>query len=353
MKNITKKKKYLVIITVVILFALVSSLSMMSIHQLQGNARVVNYLGIVRGATQKLVNEEMAGLADDHLIERLSSIVYNLQTGEGPHNLVLLQDDSYLEHMDLILNHWKELQDEIVSVRHGGDPQRLFDSSQYYFDLVNETVFAAEAYSEAKVSKTMSLIVGINVSFLSIILICAFFIVRSITISRRANTLGKIAYVDRMTQLDNRASCDRLIDKICASPTLEDIAVIMFDMNGLKNVNDTLGHQAGDSMIMQFSNILKRVAKQYGFICRYGGDEFVAILDRANAPVVAELIDRVDTEVGKHNKQITNSIELLSFASGFFVGNLIETGINDMISKADGFMLENKRKMKNTVQEVS
>ena len=48
-----------------------------------GDARIINYAGLVRGATQRLVKEEMSGKPDDELIARLDGIIYDLQTGKG------------------------------------------------------------------------------------------------------------------------------------------------------------------------------------------------------------------------------------------------------------------------------
>ena len=52
-----------------------------------GGARIINYSGIVRGATQKLVKEELHGYEDDALISRLDGIIYDLQTGNGDYGL--------------------------------------------------------------------------------------------------------------------------------------------------------------------------------------------------------------------------------------------------------------------------
>ncbi len=82
------------------------------------------------------------------------------------------------------------------------------------------------------------------------------------------------------------------------------------------------------------------------YASRIGGDEFVAILENTEQQIVNEYIDKLNAEVAAYNARISNEIEKLSFASGYFVGDLIETGIDNMLLKADKHMLENKRKMK-------
>ena len=74
-------------------------LMMLQISYLQGTARVINYAGIVRGATQREVKPEIAGHQNDALSERLDSILTELKSGEGSNQLVSLQDKEYQHHV--------------------------------------------------------------------------------------------------------------------------------------------------------------------------------------------------------------------------------------------------------------
>ena len=71
------------------------ALSILSIHGLQGNARIINYTGVVRGATQRLVKQELNGRTDDALIARIDGILTELAAGEGENRLARLDDDGY------------------------------------------------------------------------------------------------------------------------------------------------------------------------------------------------------------------------------------------------------------------
>ena len=70
-----RMKKRLIPIVLFLSLVGLGGLSLVSIHNLQGNARVINYTGVVRGATQRLVKEELKGRADDALIARLDGIM--------------------------------------------------------------------------------------------------------------------------------------------------------------------------------------------------------------------------------------------------------------------------------------
>ena len=365
MKKLWRKKEYLAIGVVILLFAFVSVISLSSIRLLQGNARVVNYVGIVRGATQKLMKEEIMGwhlsrsdpsfaersdwYPDDALIKRLDSIVEELLTGEGPNQLIVLQDEVYLENMRKVRAHWAVLKELIARVRAGEEPDGLFESSQEYFELVNKTVFSAEAYSERQVNRINRILVGVNVVFVLLIVSGLALYARGLSVKRRADALGKIAYVDPLTTLDNRASCERLIDRIRKAPGEADLAAFMFDMNDLKLTNDFLGHQGGDRIIAKFGGILKEAAKPYGFMGRFGGDEFIAVFEPGDEAIAQAFLGEVRRSVDEYNEMQTNKLERIHYAVGYATASARARDIEDILHDADNRMYENKRKLKGRV----
>ena len=122
--------------------------------QSPGNARVINYTGVVRGATQRLVKEELKGRADDALIARLDGIMEELATGVGANRLIRLNDQAYQDLLASMEDQWQELKEEIMLVRQGKDSQTLFELSESYFQLADTTVTAAEQYTEQQVNRT-------------------------------------------------------------------------------------------------------------------------------------------------------------------------------------------------------
>jgi diguanylate cyclase (GGDEF)-like protein len=360
-KNALKRKGYLAAIIMIVLLVVVSITSISSIQLLQGNARVVNYGGIVRGATQKLIKEEIMGwylsqndpafgdeqdwYPNDALMELLDSIVEELLTGEGPNDLVVLPDEEYLSHMGEVRESWEELKELIMDVRAGADPTALFESSQAYFELVNNTVFAAEAYSETQVDRIKLVLLSVNGIFVLLIVFGLIFYARSLSIKRRADVLGKLAYIDTLTGLDNRASCERLTNRVQNGQADMDIAVIMFDMNDLKLTNDFFGHQGGDKIITAFAEALKESAED-GFVGRYGGDEFLAVFEQGDKTTVETFLQKVRESTARYNEKQQNKLEMIHYAAGYVVANIRNMHIDDIIHEADNRMYANKRKLK-------
>lgn len=239
MKALKEKKEYLVFGILIVAFAIVSIFSISSIRLLQGNARVINFAGIVRGATQKLIKEEIMGwyfsqedssfsqtsdwYPDDKLVKRLDTIVNELLTGEGSNDLIVLQDKEYLENMRKVQEHWTELKRLIIQVREGTAPLELFESSQNYFNLVNDTVFSAEAYAEKQVNRINFILMFVYGVFLFLIISTLIYYVRRI-----ANPVKKLTF-----ELSNLAN--GIIGNPIQIKSKDEIGILAESVNAVSN----------------------------------------------------------------------------------------------------------------------
>lgn len=160
-----------------------------SIGNVQGNARVVNYTGIVRGATQKLVKKELNGEKDDALIGRLDGIIRELQTGQGTNDLICLKDKTFQDQMVIVQEKWEEIKDEIQSVRQGGGHEQLYQLSEDYFTETDIAVHDAEEYTERRVQHAKLGLSLLTVIWLLIVGFVGFFTSR---ITRRQHELEQI-----------------------------------------------------------------------------------------------------------------------------------------------------------------
>jgi diguanylate cyclase (GGDEF)-like protein len=122
------------------------------------------------------------------------------------------------------------------------------------------------------------LIIGGNIAayilFLGIAALCIRYMVK------REGNLYDYSYHDSMTGLYNRRAYDEKINRFREDGIPEGISIAAFDVNGLKQVNDLLGHSFGDRLIVAGAHAIYRVFQDYGKIYRTGGDEFVAIMDK-------------------------------------------------------------------------
>ncbi len=93
-------------------------------------------------------------------------------------------------------------------------------------------------------------------------------------------TLTRLAYMDILTGLYNRTKYEEVIGQLEESEA--DFAIISFDVNGLKYINDTYGHSSGDLLLKSFGSILKKNFADIATCFRKGGDEYVVIIYEAN-----------------------------------------------------------------------
>ena len=118
---------------------------------------------------------------------------------------------------------------------------------------------------------------------------------------RLQSELKQLATHDQLTGLANRTLLDNRLRQVLTSAARNQrpMALLYLDLDGFKAINDRLGHAAGDSVLKQVSDRLRRVIRSSDTIARFGGDEFVVICedtDTASAVLVAE---RIRVEIRK------------------------------------------------------
>ena len=116
----------------------------------------------------------------------------------------------------------------------------------------------------------------INLLLCVLVLLLMILAVRIIVL--RTSALAHASFRDHPTSLLNRRAFEEEKDKLGHSSLPEDFVFVTVDVNGLKTVNDTMGHVAGDELIRGAAENLKKYLGPYGKIYRIGGDEFAAFL---------------------------------------------------------------------------
>lgn len=94
---------------------------------------------------------------------------------------------------------------------------------------------------------------------------------------KKRRDLDRMAHIDNTTGIKNRRSFDEAVARIGTDPVSGDFVFLSADLNELKQVNDTMGHEAGDELIIAAANCLNSIMEPYGNVFRVGGDEFAAI----------------------------------------------------------------------------
>lgn len=193
-----------------------------------------------------------------------------------------------------------------------------------------------------RVDVTNIIFFSILISVVGILLMAFVFWVmfqREKNVSDELEKTRVISYTDGLTGLGNRRGYDLEIFKICDSTELIDYIIVMMDVNGLKKVNDTLGHDAGDELLRGAAECINRSFGKIGNVYRTGGDEFATILycKKSEMPAVVEdFNNETKNWVGDKIKGLTISLGWVS--SSDYPG----MSFDELERKADEIMYQNK-----------
>ena len=149
--------------------------------------------------------------------------------------------------------------------------------------------------------------------------------------------IEEISYHDHITGLHNRRYFDQVSKKLNQSENYP-ISVIFADLNGLKMVNDSFGHEYGDYMLKRFAQILADSGKKGELISRVGGDEFAIILRRTGRGETDRYIRELKE---KCTKETINGIEL-SVSFGYHIIKESGIPIQKAVKLAEDEMYQNK-----------
>ena len=161
------------------------------------------------------------------------------------------------------------------------------------------------------------------------------------------NNQKKEANYDELTGVYNRRAFNKWANKIFYSN--KSMFLMLMDADDFKIINDKYGHLEGDKALIQIANILNRAInnnhKNYS-LARYGGDEFVIVGNIRNKDEVAQLINQIEEEEKKYNKETNNKYNI-KISIGYALQNDNHTSVEDLIKEADALMYAEKRKRKN------
>ncbi len=156
---------------------------------------------------------------------------------------------------------------------------------------------------------------------------------------KRADTLAKASMVDHLTSLLNRHAFELDKERLASGTLKNNLVCVIADVNGLKTVNDTLGHEAGDELIRGAADCLKQCFGIYGKVYRTGGDEFAALLYLTEEEQ-AQMEDHLANVVGAWSGSKAKS---LSISCGYATRREYPSeSVHDLFRIADKRMYEAK-----------
>ncbi len=157
---------------------------------------------------------------------------------------------------------------------------------------------------------------------------------------RYEEQLKYLSMHDQLTDLYNRAYFENELNRLSGGREYP-VTIISVDLDGLKLVNDTLGHEKGDELLKACAMVLQDSLRRSDILARVGGDEFVAILPRTGREKGEEVVERIKSNVELYNRKNEHQVPL-SISVGLSTAEKISKPLEEAFREADDLMYRDK-----------
>jgi diguanylate cyclase (GGDEF)-like protein len=206
-------------------------------------------------------------------------------------------------------------------------------------------VLSIVQYRVSRVSNyPMYCCIGLLIFMLFIIWAASGKLYRIMDQNASAQAYQKLAYLDVMTGMGNRAAFVKAQSELSAEIS---VGLAIMDINNLKYTNDHYGHQAGDEMICSAAACIDRAFGANGRVYRIGGDEFAVIVKNATEELMENMLGALEQAL-LETQQAQDRPWKLQIAYGYalHVGGAAQDNFETLFKQADDRMYERKRRMK-------
>lgn len=159
--------------------------------------------------------------------------------------------------------------------------------------------------------------------------------------------ISELAYSDELTQIGNRTAYIEQLQRLTEKKDKNQVGIIIMDINNLKHINDSMGHQVGDDLIRNGACVICESFGRVGRIYRIGGDEFAVLLVNENPQKIYEENLGIFYKKMKQKNETNDFPYIISIAHGVaYCGDITTKNLNETENTADLRMYENKIEMK-------
>ncbi len=178
---------------------------------------------------------------------------------------------------------------------------------------------------------------------------------RTLHLEQANQKLENLASHDPLTRLKNRLNLESDLEDIMHQHDMHQApyAVLMFDIDWFKKVNDTYGHDAGDVVLIEFANLLKQSVRQGDWVYRIGGEEFVILLNRATYEDTLIKAENIRKSIEKHTFTINDAKIKKTVSGGLYHSSLKNIkNVKEILKLVDNALYISKSKGRNRVSNI-
>ena len=235
----------------------------------------------------------------DDLIQEYVQINQKIKTDEI--------DRGYEEHIKAIFIN--NANNEVLSDDLDSNIEFLVKMLNEKYALVKDTATELNEYMGAKYLTVLNSIVTtqkVNVKIYLILSIFLFLFIGcagAVVVGRISDFIQYILYTDKKTKLPNRQMCDMYIDSLAENVLEDECTCIVVKLKTLNELNERVGHTAGDMLLSDFGRIIKFTSKNYGFIGYNGVGQFIGIFEQCAVEKAELFIEQLGKNIKEYNEK--------------------------------------------------
>jgi diguanylate cyclase (GGDEF)-like protein len=226
-----------------------------------------------------------------------------------------------------------------------GSKQGIIISFIYYLLLFSLLFYGLHYWEDS----SWNLLSFLRLVFASLVLLWVLYVTEN-SFEKVSLVLEKMTYTDTLTKLYNRRKIDEIMAEKCYDYERygTSLSIAILDIDDFKEINDTYGHDVGDKVLSELSQILKENSRKSDIIARWGGEEFMFIMQNTEKNDALKTMEKLREVIAKHTFTIVGHI---TCSIGVCEINKDISNANKLFSCADKALYKSKHNGKNSVSD--
>jgi len=283
------------------------------------NARVITTIYYLYEIKKEIYTNTKIGAGTKDIVWEIlfnvGQVIFDasLRLDDISQNIAKLKDDRKDRDIALFYRHTEQLivdvkkLNEIIVANRELDLAGTIDSINSILDEVYKSYHQEES------------MIGFSF-FIFAFIILVILVIMYIKVRKNREEVYTLAYSDRLTKLPNRIAFEEYLDTLIDKNSKNSFFILFLDIDRFKVVNDTLGHDVGDEILVILGKRLLSILKDGDFLAHSGGDEFVIIIDiHRLSQSIEEFVSTIHASIKKqikikeYNLSITSSIGIVNY----------------------------------------
>ena len=264
-----------------------------------------------------------------------------------------LDDPDFQAKMKELDAYFSQLKEEVAQVRMRDYRKTdIIAKSERFFNICDEATGLAEVYSQKKATQLNQLEKIVFADIAGLLILIGAELVKTLRYAALNRLLQSKVYLDEATGLPNKNKCEELLNAPKPVPADAFAAVCVFDLNNLRIINNTMGHEMGDAYIRSFADQLYQAIPDDQFAGRDGGDEFIAIIKDTESSAFHAFLFKLKQLCADYSRLHPDMP--ISYAAGYATSEDFEgSTLRELFRYADKNMYidKNRAKMEEAAEE--